>query len=386
MRKIRTSLLVLVAVGSISPALAYTPAQCIEYGITDPLCGAPMPNPQNTGDQFQRWFVENGYAPDENGNWIGSGANGADGASAYDIWLNEGNTGTVSDFIDWMQGDQGDKGDKGDKGDRGEQGLQGIQGERGEQGIQGEKGDKGDDYVMTDEDWQRLAEHDHDVLEKLESLLMGEDYDENGHDHATNPDHEGLASNVQDKFDKADGAFQRDNITNVNDDDFDIFAWADRVLNGNGGGTNDPNNPSRAATDNGGMVAPESRADDAPDVTTVYDTQTIDAMFSLTAAALADPVADLNKRVDSMQTFVNDMNKELSAGIASATALTGIDNHLDKSSRYSVGISGGHFNGQSSVAAGAVIRTNYSSALNFGIAFDTYQSKPAVRVGWNMQW
>ncbi|MCL1902648.1 MAG: hypothetical protein FWG18_03425 [Alphaproteobacteria bacterium] len=35
---------------------------------------------------------------------------------------------------------------------------------------------------------------------------------------------------------------------------------------------------------------------------------------------------------------------------------------------------------------GAVVRTSFSSALNFGLAIDTYQAKPAVRVGWNIQW
>ncbi|MCL1902426.1 MAG: YadA C-terminal domain-containing protein, partial [Alphaproteobacteria bacterium] len=127
----------------------------------------------------------------------------------------------------------------------------------------------------------------------------------------------------------------------------------------------------------------------------IYTAEVIDAKFSnyytmeevddfFGALKLSSDVT--GDRIDAMNKWVNDMNDKLSAGIASATALTGIDNHLDKTSRYSVGVAGGHYNGQSSVAMGAVIRTSYSSALNFGLAIDTYQAKPAMRVGWNIQW
>ena len=43
------------------------------------------------------------------------------------------------------------KGPKGDKGDQGEQGL------KGEQGIQGPKGDKGENYILTDNDMNKIA-------------------------------------------------------------------------------------------------------------------------------------------------------------------------------------------------------------------------------------
>jgi hypothetical protein len=396
MKKIQTSLFILIAVGTGSPVFSYTPAQCLEYGITDPLCGAPMPNPQNTGDEFQRWFVENGYAPDEDGIWIGSGANGADGASAYDIWLDQGHSGTVDDFMDWVQGDKGDKGDAFTYNDFTQEQLDALRGERGEQGIQGDKGDKGDKGDQGEVDYnevnnyirEELGGHGHDALEALESLLMGGNLDKNDHDHTTNPNHDGLAENVQDKFNKADGAFQRENITGMTDEDFDINEWASRIL---ARVEATQNQPARAATKGDVMsastrAAPESLAEEG----TVYDAQTIDTMFGLTAAsitaAVADPIADLGNRIDSMKGWVEDMNDELSAGVAAATALGGIDNHLDKTSRYSAGISGGHYNGQSAFAAGAVIRTSHSSALNFGIALDTNYTKPAVRVGWNIQW
>lgn len=46
---------------------------------------------------------------------------------------------------------------KGDKGDKGEQGEQGIKGEKGDRGEQGLKGDDGKDYVLTDDDLQKIS-------------------------------------------------------------------------------------------------------------------------------------------------------------------------------------------------------------------------------------
>ena len=47
----------------------------------------------------------------------GSGVQGIDGKSAYEIWLDLGNTGTEQDFINSLIGDDGDPGDPGDDGD-----------------------------------------------------------------------------------------------------------------------------------------------------------------------------------------------------------------------------------------------------------------------------
>lgn len=72
---------------------------------------------------------------------IASVHDGADGASAYEIAVENGYTGTEAEWLSSL---------KGEKGDAGEQGIQGIQGEKGDtgeqglQGIQGEKGEKGD--------------------------------------------------------------------------------------------------------------------------------------------------------------------------------------------------------------------------------------------------
>ena len=43
----------------------------------------------------------------------GGGGTGADGKSAYDIWLEQGNEGTEQDFLDSLKGEKGDKGDSG---------------------------------------------------------------------------------------------------------------------------------------------------------------------------------------------------------------------------------------------------------------------------------
>lgn len=57
------------------------------------------------------------------------GVNGHDGKSAYEIWLDAGNSGTDSDFLLSLKGEQGEQGipgQKGDKGDIGEKGTDGF--------------------------------------------------------------------------------------------------------------------------------------------------------------------------------------------------------------------------------------------------------------------
>ena len=110
--------------------------------------------------------VENGFSGTET-EWLASlkGATGAPGANGKDG--TDGKTPYVGDNGNWYigaddtgkpsrgaKGDKGEKGDKGDKGDRGEQGIKGEKGDRGEQGL---KGDDGKDYVLTDEDLQKIS-------------------------------------------------------------------------------------------------------------------------------------------------------------------------------------------------------------------------------------
>lgn len=84
---------------------------------------------------------------------IASVHDGADGASAYEIAVENGYTGTEAEWLSSLKGEKGDAGEQGiqgiqgEKGDTGEQGLQGIQGEKGEKGEKGDTGAPGKDGV-----------------------------------------------------------------------------------------------------------------------------------------------------------------------------------------------------------------------------------------------
>ena len=67
---------------------------------------------------------------------IASVPDGADGASAYEIAVENGYTGTEAEWLSSL---------KGEKGDAGEQGIQGIQGEKGDTGAAGKDGINGTD-------------------------------------------------------------------------------------------------------------------------------------------------------------------------------------------------------------------------------------------------
>lgn len=80
---------------------------------------------------------------------IASVHDGADGASAYEIAVQNGYDGTESDWLESLKGQKGDTGEpgaagaKGDPGEKGDQGEPGAPGEKGERGEKGEKGDAG---------------------------------------------------------------------------------------------------------------------------------------------------------------------------------------------------------------------------------------------------
>ena len=82
---------------------------------------------------------------------IASVHDGADGASAYEIAVENGYTGTEAEWLSSLKGEKGDAGEQGiqgiqgEKGDTGEQGLQGIQGEKGDTGAAGKDGMNGTD-------------------------------------------------------------------------------------------------------------------------------------------------------------------------------------------------------------------------------------------------
>ena len=64
---------------------------------------------------------------------------GADGKSAYQIWLDAGNSGTLTDFLISLKGSKGDKGDRGPQGNDGRTPIKGVD------YFDGAKGDKGND-------------------------------------------------------------------------------------------------------------------------------------------------------------------------------------------------------------------------------------------------
>ena len=90
--------------------------------------------------------IESDYVTNEQLEDIGGGV-GADGKSAYEVWLEAGNIGTVDDYLASLKGEKGDQGEQGaagPQGPAGPQGEQGIQGETGATGPAGPQGDKGD--------------------------------------------------------------------------------------------------------------------------------------------------------------------------------------------------------------------------------------------------
>lgn len=64
-----------------------------------------------------------------------AGLTGAEGKSAYEVWIDAGNTGTEEDFLLSLKGAIGEQGPKGDAGDVGPQGPMGVKGDPGDPGI-----------------------------------------------------------------------------------------------------------------------------------------------------------------------------------------------------------------------------------------------------------
>ena len=82
----------------------------------------------------------------------GSGVQGIDGKSAYEIWLDLGNTGTEQDFIDSLIGDDGDAGNSGDDGDSAYEVWLALGNTGTEQdfidSLKGDDGEDGDDFAF----------------------------------------------------------------------------------------------------------------------------------------------------------------------------------------------------------------------------------------------
>jgi hypothetical protein len=74
-----------------------------------------------------------------------SGTEGQAGASAYQIWLDNGNTGTEQDFLDSLVGEAGAQGPTGAAGANGANGTNGTNGTNGVDGQDGAQGEPGAD-------------------------------------------------------------------------------------------------------------------------------------------------------------------------------------------------------------------------------------------------
>lgn len=77
------------------------------------------------------------------------GVIGHDGASAYEIWLEEGHTGSEADFLASLVGPTGPTGPQGPQGETGPQGIQGPVGPTGPQGPKGDTGEWGGTVDQT---------------------------------------------------------------------------------------------------------------------------------------------------------------------------------------------------------------------------------------------
>lgn len=93
------------------------------------------------------YFFSGGGLSSGGGNGGGNGTPGADGKSAYEIWVEAGNSGTESDFLLSLIGAQGPVGPKGETGERGATGETGPQGPIGLPGLSGD-GDSGQVHTI----------------------------------------------------------------------------------------------------------------------------------------------------------------------------------------------------------------------------------------------
>ncbi len=83
------------------------------------------------------------------GNEGPQGEPGADGLSAYELWLAEGNTGTEADFLAAMKGEKGEQGEPGEAGPQGNPGIDGKTILNGTVNPTSDVGVDGDFYLNT---------------------------------------------------------------------------------------------------------------------------------------------------------------------------------------------------------------------------------------------
>jgi hypothetical protein len=136
-----------------SAALAANPQDDPDYCRANPhLCDTGTG--QDGASAYQIW-LDNGHAGTEVEflNWLKGqdGADGADGQSAYQIWL-ECHEGSEGDFLNWLRGPAGHDGQDGrdgQNGSNGSNGSNGVDGAKGETGATGATGANGSAGTTT---------------------------------------------------------------------------------------------------------------------------------------------------------------------------------------------------------------------------------------------
>ncbi|MDR1027619.1 MAG: YadA C-terminal domain-containing protein [Rickettsiales bacterium] len=88
-----------------------------------------------------------------------------------------------------------------------------------------------------------------------------------------------------------------------------------------------------------------------------------------------------NNKVDALDGKINDLRKNLSAGVASATALSSVAVADVAKGEVSVGGGYGSFNGESAVAFGAAVGIAEGFSVNAGLGLNSYEA--AFRAGAN---
>ena len=116
MKKRRTKVLLSLLGGVMSA--------CCALGFSACASGESSGEVQNPDSEFKTAYAlyvtyaeANGQTPSSYEEWLATikgekGDNGANGKSAYEIWLDNGNTGTEDDFLNWLKGEKNDGGDE----------------------------------------------------------------------------------------------------------------------------------------------------------------------------------------------------------------------------------------------------------------------------------
>ncbi|MCR5194449.1 MAG: YadA-like family protein [Alphaproteobacteria bacterium] len=115
----------------------------------------------------------------------------------------------------------------------------------------------------------------------------------------------------------------------------------------------------------------------------VTNLQTLnDGIEAETRARIASDAA-LSKKVNSLTSKIDDVEKDMSAGVASAVALSSVAVSDVKKGEASVGGGYGYYNGESAIAFGAAMGLTNNWSVNAGAGMGTSGSNVSFRAGTN---